>query len=217
GVVGNVRSAFFNTLEWRMDPIVYRPAAQAFNAVSNPTATSFGFNLHIRCDHPLTMAEIRNAATAVNPRAAVTEVRRVAEMVREATRQPAFRMTLLFWFAALSVLLAAIGMYGLVSQSVTQRLREIAVRLALGAERAAVVRTIVRRPLAAAAAGLAIGAVAAFMLGGALEAMLYGVRPRDAMSFVAAGLVLLAATAVGALVPVFRAIRVDPVTVLRPD
>src|SRR6185295_17031928 len=118
------------------------------------------------------------ARLQVNPRAAVTEVRRVAEMVREATRQPAFRMTLLFWFAALSSLLAAIGMYGLVSQSVTQRLREIAVRLALGAERAAVVRTIIRRPLAAAAAGLAIGAVAAFMLGRALEAMLYGVRPR---------------------------------------
>ncbi len=135
---------------------------------------------------------------------------------REATRQPAFRMTLPLGFAAVSLLLAAIGTFGLVSQAVTQGLREIAIRLVLGAEPAAVVRAIVRRALSAASAGLVIGAVAAFSVGNALEAMIYGLRPRDAMSFVAAGMTLLVVTAVGAIIPTLRAIHVDPVRVLRP-
>jgi predicted permease len=217
GVVGNVRSTFFNTLEWRMDPIVYRPAAQAFSMLPNPTATSFGFSLYIRSDGRLTIADVRTAAAAVNPRAAVTELQPVSAVVRQATSQPAFRMTLLVWFAAASLLLAAIGMYGVVSQTVIQRLPEIAIRLALGAEPTAVLAAIMRRAMAAAGAGLAIGAVTALVLGRALEGLLYGVRPRDAMSFLAAGLILLAVAIVGAFVPARRATRVDPLKVLRAD
>jgi len=69
GVVGSVRSTFFNTLEWKADPIVYRPAAQGFRGFSNPTATSFGFKLDIRSSAPLTMATLRTAVASVNPRA----------------------------------------------------------------------------------------------------------------------------------------------------
>lgn len=154
GVVGSVRSTFFNRVEWQMDPIVYRPAAQAWSTFSNPTAASFGFSLHIRADRPLTMAHVRTAALSVSPRAAVTEVRTVSEMIREATRQPAFRTTLLFSFAAVSLLIAAIGVYGLVSQAVTQRVREIAIRLALGAEPAGIIGIITRRALAAPDSGV---------------------------------------------------------------
>lgn len=217
GVVGGVRSTFFNTLEWKTDPIVYRPADQAFSTLSNPTATSFGFKLHIRSDRPLAMAEVRDAIISVTPRAAVTELRTVSDMIGAATRQPAFRMTLLLWFAAASLLLAGIGMYGLVSQAVTQRLRELAIRLALGAGPAQLVAAIVGRALATAVAGLIIGGASALALGRSLEAVLYGVRPRDAVSFIGAGAMLIAVTAIAALVPALRAIRVDPVAILRGD
>jgi putative ABC transport system permease protein len=217
GVVGGVRSTFFNTLEWKADPIVYKPADQAFSTFSNPTATSFGFKLHIRADRQIPIGAVRDAVIAVSPHAALTELRTVSDMIGEATRQPAFRMTLLFWFAAASVLLAGIGVYGLVSQAVTQRIRELAIRSALGAGPAQLVAAIVFRALATAAAGLVIGGVGALTLGRTLEAVLYGVRPRDVLSFISAGAVLLAVTAIAALVPALRATRVDPATVLRAD
>jgi predicted permease len=217
GVVGGVRSAFFNTLEWKTDPIVYRPAEQAFSTLSNPTATSFGFKLHIRSDRQVGMGEVRDAVASVSPRAAATEFRTVSDLIGEATRQPAFRMTLLLWFAAASLLLAGIGMYGLVSQTVAQRTHELAIRLALGAEPNGLVAGIVFRALATAAAGLIVGALSVLALGRMLEALLYGVRPRDAVSLMGAGAVLMAVTAAAALLPALRATRVDPLSVLRSD
>jgi predicted permease len=217
GVAGNVRSSFFNTLEWKTDPIVYRPAAQGFSTVGDPSATTFGFKLHVRSDRALQMADVRSAAAAVNARAAVTELRPASDIVGEATRQPAFRMTLLLWFAGVSLVLAAIGVYGLVSQAVTQRRREMAIRLALGADPSRVVRAITRRALTAGAAGVACGSAIALAAGRALEALLYGVRPRDAMSFAAAAAALVAVTGVAALIPALRAARVDPAPVLRGD
>ena len=217
GVVGSVRSTFFNTLEWKADPIVYRPAAQGFRGYSNPTATSFGFKLDMRSSAPMTMATVRNAVASVSPRASVTELRSVSEMIAAATKQPALRMTLLVFFAAVSLLLAAIGVYGLVSQAVTQRIREVAIRLALGAEPAGLVATVARRALTAALVGLAVGVAASLVLGRTLEALLYGVRPRDLASFFTAAAALLAVTAAAAVIPALRATRVDPMQVLRGD
>ncbi len=217
GVVGNVRSAFFNTLAWKTDPIVYRPAAQGFSTLSNPTATSFGFKLHLRADRPLTIADIRTAASAVNPRAAVTEFRAVTEMTREATSQPAFRTRLLLGFGAVSLLLAGIGIYGLVAQAVAQRRRELAIRMALGAQPRAVVAGVTRGAMLVAASGLGIGIVASILLANLLQALLFGVRPQDITSFVTAGLMLFGVTAVAAIVPARRAVRIDPATALRAD
>jgi putative ABC transport system permease protein len=217
GIVGAVRSTFFNTLEWQSSPIVYRPASQAFDALSNPTATAFGFHLHVRGDRPLTMADVRRAAAAIHPHAAVTELRAASDVIANATRQPALRMTLISCIAAVSVLLAALGVYGLVSQVVTQRLREVAIRLALGAQPAVLVATIVGHALAAGVAGLLVGVAASFVLGQTWEALLYGVRARDALSYVSAGAVLLAVTAIASLIPALRVLRADPVQVLRAD
>jgi predicted permease len=217
GVVGNVRSSFFNTLEWRTDPIVYRPSAQAFSTVDNPSATGFGFYLHARSNRALSLAEVRSAAASVSARAAVTELQRVSDAIGIATRQPALRMRLLFAFSIMSLLLAAIGVYGIVSQAVAYRRREVAIRIAVGAAPMRIVATVTRRILVTGVAGLAAGIVAAFMLSSTLEAILYGVRSRDLLSFVVAGLALLAVTAIAALIPARRAVRVDPVTVLRAD
>jgi ABC-type antimicrobial peptide transport system permease subunit len=126
-------------------------------------------------------------------------------------------MVLLTGFAALSLLLAAIGVYGLVSQAVVQRRREVAIRLALGARPSEVIVTVSRPALTATLAGFGLGVPAAFLLGHVLETLLYGVQPRDIWSFVTAGTVLLGAAALAAFVPALHAARVDPSKVLRSD
>ena len=163
------------------------------------------------------MADIRNVALSMHSRATVKDLRTVSDLVAEATRQPAIRMRLLFSFAGISLLLAAIGVYGLVSQAATQRVREIAIRIALGADSADLIVVFVRRALMAGIVGLAIGCVLAWMLSNTLQALLYGVRPRDAISFTTAAVALLGVTGVAAFIPAFRATRVDPASVLRAD
>jgi predicted permease len=215
GVAGNVRTTFFNTLEWRTDPMVYRPAAQGFARVGNPEATQFSLWVHIRADRPLTAGEVRDAALAAGPRAAVLSFQRVPDLVAVATKQPTVRMTLLLWFCGASLLLAAIGVYGLVTQAVTERLREIAIRIALGAHPRVVMAAFVRRALAAGLAGLAIGVVLAMALARTLESLLYGVRTGDVASLAVAAVLLLIVTGIAAWVPAKRATRVDAVHVLR--
>jgi hypothetical protein len=213
GVVGDVRSSFFNTLEWRIDPIVYRPAVQQFGMAA-PAVDGFSFELHLRGD-ALTAADLRRAVAGVSSRAQVTDVRRASELVAVATRQPAFRMMLLLSFAAASLGLAAIGIYALVLQTVTQRLPEVAVRLALGARAAGVMASLARGALGVGVAGLAVGVIGSAMLGRLWESMLYGVRATDAGALAVAGGLLLGVTALAALVPAFRATRIDPVHFLR--
>jgi hypothetical protein len=215
GVVGNVRTTFFNTLEWRTDPMIYRPAAQGFGGSDGPGSMSFTLWVHVRAARPLAAEEVRDAVLAAGPRAAVLSVQRVPELVAAATKQPTLRMTLLLWFCGVSLLLAAIGVYGIVTQAVTERRREIAIRIALGAQPRTVMATFVRGVMAAGVAGLAIGVVLAMMLARTLESLLYGVRTGDAASLAVAGVLLLAVTGLAAWLPALRATRVDAIDVLR--
>jgi putative ABC transport system permease protein len=217
GVVGNVGSTFFNTLEWRTDPIIYRPSTQAFASASSPTSTTFAFHLHMRADRPLGLADVRNAAAAINARAAVTGVVRAPELIARATRQPAFRMMLLSGFAVVSLLLAAIGTYGLMAQAIANRVREIAIRLALGAEPPRVMARLMRNAFVMGAIGVTLGIVAAFWAGRTLEAMLYGVGSRDPASYITAAVALLTTTLVAAFVPAVRILRIDPALTLRSE
>lgn len=217
GVVGNTRSAFFNTLEWLNNPVMYWPAAQALAAIRSPTIRSFELHMHIRGDQPMTMAEIRQQVSSVNPRVAVTQVRTATDLVASATRQPGLRVTLLTWFAAGSLLLAALGVYGIVGQSVAERLRELGVRLALGASPQDIVRAVTTRVLLVGSIGIVAGSMAALLLGDLLQSVIYGVRPTDVFSFAVAAGTLLAAAAAAASIPARRATRIDPVRVLRTD
>jgi len=215
GVVGNVRTTFFNTLEWQTAPAVYRPAAQSLAQPPDPEATHLTLWVYIRADRPLSADDVRDAALAAGPRAAVLSVQPVPDMVANATRQPAFRMTLLLWFCGASLLLAGIGIYGIVAQAVTERLREIAIRSALGAQPRALTLSFVRQALAAGASGLAIGVVLSMMFARLLASMLYSVPISDVSSLTAAALLMLAVTGVAAWVPALRATRVPAVHVLR--
>jgi putative ABC transport system permease protein len=215
GVVGNVRTTFFNTLEWQTAPVVYRPAAQSLSQPPDPEATHLTLWVHIRADRPLSADDVRGAALAAGPRAAVLSVQPVPDMVANATRQPAFRMTLLLWFCGASLLLAGMGIYGIVAQAVTERLREIAIRVALGAQPRALTLSFVRQALAAGVSGLVIGVVLSMMFARLLASMLYSVPIGDVSSLLAAALLMLAVTGVAAWVPALRATRVPAVHVLR--
>lgn len=214
GVVGTVRTTFFNTLEWRLAPIVYRPAAQALSRMP-PAATSFTLWVHVRGDRAMTATHVRDAARAAGSRAMVIQVQQVPEMVAVATQQPTFRMALLLGLCVASLMLAAIGVYGVVTQAVTERLREMAIRMALGAQPRELRVSFVRGALTVGATGLAIGVAVSMMLARTLESVLYGVRTADVASLATAGVLLLAVIAVAAWLPALRATRVDAVKVLR--
>jgi putative ABC transport system permease protein len=120
-------------------------------------------------------------------------------------------------FGALALALASVGLYGVVSYSVTQRNREMGLRMALGAQQGAVLRMVIGEAMKLTIAGAAVGALAAAFAGRALSSELYGVRPGDPESFAGAIAMLLVVALLGAWIPARRAMRVDPVVALRDE
>lgn len=217
GIVGSTRSAFFNTLEWANDSIVYFPAPQAFTAARNPTIRHFEMHVHIRSAHALSMKEAKAAVASVDSGVAVTRLATAQDVIADATKQPAFRMSLLGWFGATTLLLTAIGVYGLVAQNLALRRREIGIRLALGAAPLRLAAGMTRQALLLAGAGATCGCAAALALTNAMKGVVYGVHTTDVLSFVSAVATLLAVTGLAAVVPALRARRVDPVKVLQSE
>jgi ABC-type antimicrobial peptide transport system permease subunit len=171
----------------------------------------------VRADRPVTFEQLRLAITSIDSRASIGELRSAPELIGEATRQPSFRMALLSWFALASLLLAGIGVYGIVAQGIAQRLREFAIRLALGARPSSLMRTIVVPVVVAGIAGLIVGSVIVSMLGATLTVVLYGVRATDMTAIATAAGALIAVVIVAASVPGIRVTRIQPITVLRGE
>jgi ABC-type antimicrobial peptide transport system permease subunit len=139
------------------------------------------------------------------------------ELMSQSVAQPRFRTVLLTTFAGLALLLAAIGIYGVIAYSVAQRSNEIGVRMALGARRGDVLRMVIGQGFALTATGLVVGGIAALALTRVLSDLLFAVRPTDPLTFLAMTALLLI-VALGACVhPAWRATRVDPIVALRHD
>src|SRR5262249_2889251 len=144
-------------------------------------------------------------------------VRTMEEAMAKTVAERRFAMQLLGLFAVVAVLLSAIGLYGVIAYSVAQRGREIGIRMALGARPGDVRRMLLREGARLAALGVALGLAGAFLLTGLMSSLLYGVGPRDPVTFLLVSGVL-AAVALGATdVPARRASRVDPMKALRSD
>lgn len=161
------------------------------------------------------VAALRNQVTQIDPEQPIFDVLTMSQMVDRFVAQPRFNMVLLGLFAGLALLLASIGIYGVVSYSVAQRTREIGVRMALGAEPADVLKMVIGQGAKLAAFGLLAGFVASIAATRALASMLFGVSATDPMTFLAIAVLLAAVTMLASYIPARRATRVDPVEALR--
>jgi predicted permease len=152
---------------------------------------------------------------AVDPDMPAFDVASMDQRLYEALARRRFAMFLLGIFAAIALLLASIGIYGVMAYSVSQRTREIGVRLALGAQPGAILRLIVHRSLVLAFSGIGIGLIGAFALTRLMASLLYGVSATDVLTFAAMPLVLGVVALVAGYVPARRAAKVDPIVALR--
>jgi putative ABC transport system permease protein len=162
-------------------------------------------------------AAIRREVAALDPSLPVADIQPMTAIVHDSVSQPRFRTTLLGLFGVTALLLAVIGIYGLIAYDVGRRAREIAIRLALGASRRDVLGLVFRQGLALTGIGLAVGAAGAAVLTRFLSSLLFETRPIDPATYAAVAALLLAAGLLACWVPARRALSVDPNRVLRSE
>jgi putative ABC transport system permease protein len=160
---------------------------------------------------------LRAVVRGIDPDLPLEEVRTLASIASQSAAQPRFRTYVLTAFAAISLMLAAIGVYGLLSYSVTQRIREIGVRMALGARPRDVLRLVVGEGMRLVAAGAAIGVAGALATSRLVSAMLFGVSAADPLTYGAVVTLLATVAFIACYIPALRAARVDPISALRAD
>jgi predicted lysophospholipase L1 biosynthesis ABC-type transport system permease subunit len=160
---------------------------------------------------------LRAIVQDVEPTAALGEAGTLASRVSASVAQPRFATAILAVFAVLAMALAATGLYGVLSYSVTQRRREIGIRSALGATRAHVIALVVRQGLTSTVAGLVVGLALSAFATRLLQPLLFGIRPLDVPSFALTPLILLVVALVACLVPARRAAATDPAITLRSE
>jgi putative ABC transport system permease protein len=206
GIVGDVKQG---AIDAATVPHTYEPYAQLGSSISLRVA------VRGEGDPANLAANLRAAVWGLDRQLALGSVRTMSEVINRSTASRRFNLALLGSFAALALVLAAIGIYGVLAFSVARRTHEIGVRMALGARRGDVVRLVLGQGLRVTGIGIAVGVVGAFGLTRFLHSLLYEVRPTDPPTFLAV-LVLLGAVALAAsYIPALRATRVDPMVALR--
>jgi predicted lysophospholipase L1 biosynthesis ABC-type transport system permease subunit len=210
-IVGVVRDVRERGYLGSLKPGVYLSIAQA------PEAWAVPEFLVIRArGRAAVLAEsARRVIAGVDPAQPVSSVRTMEQIMDVEVTDRRQQMTLLSGFAALALTLASLGLYGLLAYAVTQRNREIGLRIALGASATNVVGMIALRGVLLAAIGLTLGVVAGWMTTRAMSNVLYGVQPNDAATFLSGAALLGAVALIASLIPAMRAARVDPMVVLR--
>lgn len=162
-------------------------------------------------------AAVRREIRAVDRNHTVSDVLTLRQRMFDVTARNRFATRVLSTFAVTALLLAAIGIYGVLSLAVAQRRRELGIRMALGAEQRGVLSMILGQALSIAAAGAVIGAVGALFAGRAIQSMLYGVTAADPLTYVACAIVLGGTVLAAAIVPAARATQVSPMVALRSE
>jgi len=206
GVVGNTKDL---TLDLATPEAVYTPYTQApfWNTMALTIRTTSAPLALARSVHELVLGLDRDQP--------VSKVRTMDEVVEVSVAAPRFRTLLLGLFGLAALLLAGLGIYGVMSYSVSQRTREIGIRMALGAEQPEVIRLVLRNGLVLTLAGLGMGLVGALGLTHLLSSMLYEIRPTDPWTFVGVTGVLTASAFLATYIPARRATKVDPMEALR--
>jgi putative ABC transport system permease protein len=206
GIVGNVRE---QSLADTVSPCTYVPFNSGPFHVAALVRTS--------ADPALVSRAMRLAVRAIDPDIAVYDVHSLDRALSVSVAQPRFYVLLLGSFATIALILAALGIYGVISYSVSQRTTELGIRIALGAAPDRVLRLVLRGGMGLTAAGLAIGVLGAVGLTRAISTLLFGIPPLDPLTYVGAILGLAAVALLACWIPARRAARVDPVTAMRAE
>ena len=218
-VIGIVADVKQSSLGAPFVPHVYRPYSQADDGLvdDDPFGDWHAMNLVLRTHtDPLSLASAAIAQVrSLDLELAVANIRTMDQVISSSISGQKFNTFLLGAFAGVALLLAAIGIYGVLAYSVSQRTHEIGIRMALGAQRAGVMRLILAEGTRLALIGTGIGTVAAFFLMRLMSSLLYGVSPLDPVTFIAVAVVLTAAALAACYIPARRATRVDPMVALR--
>jgi predicted permease len=215
GVSGDVKSY----LDQPVQPTIYVPLAQVPFPMMQMFANWFATDIVVRTSaDPLALSHsIEQQLQAIDPSVGIGHIRTMEQVRSSAVAMRQFNMTLLSVFAGLAVLLAAIGIYGVISYSIMQRTHEIGVRMALGAKRWDVMRLVLNQGMGLAGLGIGFGIVGALALTRLLEGYLYQVKPSDPLAFTATALLLAGVAMLACGIPARRAMRVDPVVALRHE
>jgi putative ABC transport system permease protein len=212
GVVGDIR---VRGLERNSEPQVYLPYQQVDDG------WIIGYvpkDLAIRATNPETLIPaVRRIIREADPEQPVSDVQLLADVVDAETAPRQAQLRVIGAFAAIAFLLAGIGIHGLLSYAVSQRTREIGVRIALGAQPGDILRLVLRDGFVLSSLGVVFGVALAYAAGRGIEALLFGVRPNDPATYAAAVSLALVMTVAGSLVPALRAVRVDPTIAIRAE
>ncbi|MGC2624201.1 MAG: ABC transporter permease [Candidatus Acidiferrales bacterium] len=166
-------------------------------------------------DPAVMLPALRQAIWSEDKEAPITDVETMDQVVAASASEPRFQAILLGSFGALGLLLSMVGIYGVISYGVTQRTREIGVRMALGAQPANVLRMVIREGMLLAAGGIVIGIAGALALGRVLQSLLFEIKPTDPATFIGVAVVLAIVALAACYIPARRAMKVDPMIALR--
>jgi putative ABC transport system permease protein len=205
GVVGNVRH----------DALTTAPVEEVYTSVSEHSINAM--MIAVRADgDPLALTPaVREAIWSVDREVPLSDIETMEGKIGKSLGRPRLLLTLLGAFAALGSVLALVGVYGVVAYSVAQRWRELGIMIALGAERARIVRSVLREAALYGAAGLIVGIPAAILAARVLRTLMFGVSPTDARTYIAIACVTMITVVAASMGPALRASRVDPVSALK--
>jgi len=214
GIVGNVRESSYGD---NIQPVMYVPQGQITEGLTKlaNSVIPLAWAIRTATDPSALSNAIQHQFLAVDGQLAVSRIRTMEQVVSESSARQNFNTLLLTIFAGIALLLAAIGIYGLMSYTVEQRTQEIGIRLALGAGGSDMLAMIVRQGMLLASIGLVIGLGAAFGLARVLEKLLVGVKTTDPIAYATVTLTLVAVALIATIVPALRATRIDPLNALR--
>jgi len=209
-VIGVVEDVQSSSLDAPLKPQVYVPEQQ----MPYP-----GLSLVIRTkgDPAAMLPVLKREVKALDPRLALANVRTLDAVFAESLARQRFSMTIIAGFAASALVLAMVGLYGVIALNVGQRHREIGVRMALGARPSDVLRLVLSEGLRITLAGTILGILGAFALSRIVTSLLYGVSATDAPTYAASAAAIVAVTLLATFIPARRATRVDPTSALRAD
>jgi predicted permease len=207
GVAGDVRH---EGLAVRPAPEMYVPYGQVPNVEARPTIV-----VRSRLDPASLAGALRKAVAAVDPEVPMDQVATMQQIVSGSVGQSRFRTGLLSMFALLALFVASMGLYGVMSYLVSQRIREFGIRMAVGASRGMVLRLVLGHAAKLVGVGVALGLVAAAQLGRLISSLLYGAAPFDAATLAGVAVLLTAVALLASFIPAYRAARADPMDSLR--